>query len=125
MGRGGRDGKACNSLLLFSAEDRNIAETLSAPNLISDELGFERWFALTAFRKVLDAHGFLLEVDLNVVPPRLKQQSDYNAAWNMRTLIMMARAGLLDLESEPPVDPERLPDETDVQFEERSEAYYG
>ena len=124
VGRGGRDGKACNSLLLFSALDRNVAETLSAPNLISDELGFERWYALTTFRKVLDAHGFLLEVDLDVVPPRLKQQSDYNAAWNMRTLIMMARAGLLDLESEPPIDPERLPNETDIQFEERSGAYW-
>jgi hypothetical protein len=66
-----------------------------------------------------------LEVDLDVVPPRLSQQSDYNVAWNMRTLIMMARAGLLDLESEPPVDPERLADETDVQFELRSDTYWG
>ena len=124
VGRGGRDGRACSSLLLFSEQDRKVAETLSAPNLISDELGFERWSALTASAKALDPLGFLLEVDLDVVPPRLSQQSDYNVAWNMRTLIMMARAGLLDLESEPPVDPERLMDETDVQFEERSEAYW-
>ncbi len=124
VGRGGRDGRACSSLLLFSEQDRKVAETLGAHNLISDELGFERWSALTASAKALDPLGFLLEVDLDVVPPRLSQQSDYNVAWNMRTLIMMAHAGLLDLESEPPVDPERLMDETDVQFEERSEAYW-
>jgi superfamily II DNA/RNA helicase len=124
VGRGGRDGRACSSLLLFSEQDRKVAETLSAPNLISDELGFERWSALTASAKALDPLGFLLEVDLDVVPPRLSQQSDYNVAWNMRTLIMMARAGLLDLESEPPQDPERLANETDVQFEARSEAYW-
>src|SRR5262249_38047138 len=124
VGRGGRDGKACNSLLLFSQRDRNLAETLSAPRLISDELGFKRWLALSSSAVALDQHGFLLEVDLDVVPPRLSQQSDYNAAWNMRTLIMMARAGLLQLESEPPDGPARLPEETDIQFEMRSEAYW-
>ena len=124
VGRGGRDDKACVSLLLFSQQDRKLAETLSAPTLISDELGFERWLALSSSANALDQHGFLLEVDLDVVPPRLSQQSDYNAAWNMRTLIMMARAGLLDLESEPPEGPARLPEETDFQFETRSEAYW-
>jgi hypothetical protein len=124
VGRGGRDGKACSSLLLFSQQDCKLAEMLSAPTLISDELGFERWLALASRAKVLDQHGFLLEVDLDVVPPRLRQQSDYNIAWNMRTLIMMARAGLLDLEFEPPEDPARLSEETDSQFEMRSEAYW-
>lgn len=124
VGRGGRDGRACSSLLLFSQQDRRVAESLSAPTLISDELGFERWLALSFSAKVLDHHGFLLEVHLDVVPPRLSQQSDYNAAWNMRTLIMMSRAGLLDLESEPPEDPARLAQESDSQFEMRSEEYW-
>ena len=61
VGRGGRDGRACSSLLLFSEQDRKVAETLSAPNLISDELGFERWPALTASAKALDPLGFLLK----------------------------------------------------------------
>lgn len=124
VGRGGRDGKACSSLLLFSQQDRKFAESLSAPTLISDELGFERWLALSSAAAALDQHGLLLQVDLDVVPPRLSQQSDYNAAWNMRTLIMMARAGLLELESEPPEDPARLPEETDIQFEVRSDSYW-
>lgn len=124
VGRGGRDGKVCSSLLLFSGQDRRVAERISAPTLIGDELGFERWSALTASARALDPHGFLLELDLDVVPPRLSQQSDYNVTWNMRTLIMMARAGMLDLESEPPKDPDRWVDETDVQFELRSEVYW-
>jgi superfamily II DNA or RNA helicase len=124
VGRGGRDGKASGSLVIFSQRDRKIADTLSAPSLISTELGFQRWSALAVSAKVLDQLGFLLEVNLEVVPPRLNQQSDYNVAWNMRTLIMMARAGLLDLESEPPRDPERVADETDIEFEARSDIYW-
>ncbi len=124
VGRGGRDGRACSSLLLFSHRDRELAEALSAPTLISDELGFERWSALAASAKALDALGFVLEIDLDVVPPRLSQQSDYNAAWNMRTVIMMARAGLLELQFAPPSDLERLPDENDLEFKVRSEAYW-
>ena len=38
-------------------------------------------------------------VSLNVTPPppRLRQQTDYNTAWNMRTLVLLARAGLIEL----------------------------
>jgi ATP-dependent DNA helicase RecQ len=124
VGRGGRDGSACSSLLVYSQKDRELAAGLSAPTLISDELGFERWSALIAKARPLEPLGFLQEVDLDVVPPRLNQQSDYNAAWNMRTLIMMARARLLELESEPPVDPERLPDESDSSYVARTESFW-
>jgi ATP-dependent DNA helicase RecQ len=124
VGRGGRDGRACGALLIYGLKDRELAAGLSAPTLISDELGFERWSALTGRARPLEPLGFLQELDLDVVPPRLNQQSDYNAAWNMRTLIMMARAGLLELESESPVDPEQLPDESDSAYEVRTEAFW-
>lgn len=46
VGRGGRDGCASGSLLVYSHVDREIAASLSAPALISGELGFERWLSL-------------------------------------------------------------------------------
>jgi len=121
VGRGGRDGRTSCSLLIYSDLDREIADRLSAPALISDELAFERWSALFENAQPLDAVGRLLRLDLDVVPPRLRQQSDYNAAWNMRTLIMMARAGMLELESLPPELIARSDNETESSFELRNE----
>ena len=124
VGRGGRDGRVSASLLIYSDVDREIADRLSAPALISDELAFERWSAMLGSANPLDAMGRLLEVDLDVVPRRLRQQTDYNASWNMRTLIMMARARMLELESRPPAMIARNEDETDASFDLRNEEHW-
>ena len=124
VGRGGRDGCASGSLLVYSRADREIADSLGAPALISDELGFERWEAMFNSGVALIRSGALLQLDLDVVPRRLRQQSDYNAAWNMRTLIMMARAGMLQLESRPPKVIERSEGETEASFELRNEEHW-
>jgi ATP-dependent DNA helicase RecQ len=102
VGRGGRDGCASVSFLIYSGKDQEIAHQIGSPDLISTDLAFTRWSTMYGSSKQLDGIGQLLEVDLAVVPPRLRQQSDYNQSWNMRTLIMMARAGMLQLESRPP-----------------------
>lgn len=117
VGRGGRDGRTSASILLYSDVDREIADRLAAPSLISDELAFDRWSAMSASATPLNAMGTLLQVDLSVVPKRLNRQTDYNAAWNMRTLIMMARANMLGLESRPPEMIARNGDETDAAYE--------
>ena len=124
VGRGGRDGRPAASLLLYSQADREVADRLSAPTLISDELAFERWSAMFAVAKKLDPIGRLLELNLDVVPPRLRQQSDYNASWNMRTLIMMARAKMIDLKSRPPEIIARNEDETESDLDLRNEEHW-
>ena len=124
VGRGGRDGRPAASLLLYSQADREVADRLSAPTLISDELAFERWSAMFAVAKKLDPIGRLLELNLDVVPPRLRRQSDYNASWNMRTLIMMARAKMIDLESRPPEIIARNEDETESDLDLRNEEHW-
>ena len=124
VGRGGRDGRPSASLLLYSEADREVADRLSAPALISDELAFERWSAMFTHARHLGTMGTLLELDLDVVPPRLHQQSDYNASWNMRTLIMMARARMIELESRPPEMISRAEDETEAAFDLRNEEHW-
>lgn len=121
VGRGGRDGRPSASLLVYSDVDRELADQLGTPSLISEELGFERWSAMADKAVPLDPMGGLLELNLDVVPTRLHQQSDYNASWNMRTLIMMARAKMLELESRPPEMIARDEGETDAAFDLRNE----
>lgn len=102
VGRGGRDGRASASLLIYSEQDIEVAQNIAAPSLISDDLAYERWSAMFDSGKRLDDFGLQYELDTGTVPERLRQESDYNQAWNMRTLIMMARARVLSLESQSP-----------------------
>lgn len=124
VGRGGRDGAASGSLLIYSAKDLGVAERIGTPSLISEELAFERWEAMVRNARRLDDVGLRLEIDLATVPPRLRQQTDYNAAWNMRTIILMARAGMLELDASAPELLQRDADEDEATFEDRAEAYW-
>ena len=124
IGRGGRDGCPSASFLIYSRDDLETAHQIASPSLISDDLAFERWSTMYASSSRLDNLGQLLEVDLTVVPPRLRQQSEYNESWNMRTLIMMARAKMLELESQPPSRLTRESDETETAFELRSDEHW-
>ncbi len=124
VGRGGRDGCPSASFLIYSREDQETAKRIASPTLISDDLAFERWATMYSQSSRLDKMGQVLEVDLTVVPPRLRRQSDYNVSWNMRTLIMMARAGMLRLESQPPSRIAQQEDESEYAFALRSEEHW-
>jgi len=124
VGRGGRDGRPSASFLIYSKQDQETASQIGSPSLISDGLAFERWSTMYDSSQQRDGIGQMLEVDLSVVPPRLKQQSDYNLAWNMRTLIMMARAGMLELESQAPSKIAQQDEEEDSAFELRREEHW-
>lgn len=97
VGRGGRDGAACASLLLFEAQDIPLARNIASPTLIGNDNGFDRWNLLLS-KSVPDATGQDLHwLDITVRPHHLKQDSDANKAWNLRTLTLMARAGLIEV----------------------------
>lgn len=122
VGRGGRDGGASLSITLFDNRDIGIARGMSTPTLIGDEKGFERWSTLyrEAERDPQDPNVRL--VDLRKRPSGRTQESDYNRDWNMRTLILLARAGLIQLESARPLQIERVEGEDEAAFKARTEA---
>jgi len=60
-----------------------------------------------------------LLVRLDSVPAHVRSTSRANAAWNLRTLLLMARAGLIDLESVEPLLVAQQKGESDDDFEER------
>lgn len=122
VGRGGRDGRACLSITLFDKRDINVARSMTTPTLIGDEKGFERWSTLyrEAERDPQDKDVRL--VDLRKRPGHQIQENEYNRDWNMRTLILLARAGLIQLESHRPLQIERDAEESDTSFNARAQA---
>jgi ATP-dependent DNA helicase RecQ len=99
VGRGGRDGKPSASLLIFEPSDWVLPERLAKPRIISEELGFSRWSAMYK-RKRDSGEADLWGIDIDSVREGLPGSSEYNVNWNMRTLILMTRAGLISLEIE-------------------------
>ncbi len=105
VGRGGRDGKPSISLLIFENEDWKLPKRLSTPKIVSNEIGFSRWRKL--FESKADVKDGCFSVDLDAVRPGLPYSSEENVNWNMRTLLLMVRAGFLDLEVEPNLNDSR------------------
>ncbi len=124
VGRGGRDGRASASFLIYSDRDKATADRMAAPALISNELGFKRWSAMFQRAEQLDAVGSRLRINLDVVPEHADRQTDYNEAWNMRTIIMMARAQVMSLRSSAPQGPKREALEDEAAFDARQEDYW-
>ena len=121
VGRGGRDGKPSISVLVYTDRDIGIAESLNAPSLISAEKAYERWDALFSVAKRVGESFWV--VDTKIVPPRLTAQTDFNQAWNVRTLILMARAGMIEIDSIPFAATESEQGKTDDSDQEHDESY--
>ncbi len=102
VGRAGRDGKACLSIVLWCKEDEKVAESLNRQSIISSTLGLERWSAL--FAKA-EQDKDLLRIDLTTLPAHLLKNSKKNRQWNERTLLLLQRVGVIKLEPQlPPKD---------------------
>lgn len=110
VGRGGRDGKHSISLLVYDKDDWKLPEKMSKPALISKELGLVRWQALYDSRTEEDGSG-CFRINLEAVRKGLSGSNEENVKWNMRTLLLMSRAGFLSLEVEPAEREENVYDE--------------
>ncbi|MBD2425526.1 ATP-dependent DNA helicase RecQ [Phormidium sp. FACHB-1136] len=103
VGRGGRDGKAALSLTLYTQADYDVAFDLNKITYISSEKGRSRWEEMFARKYRLPDGRF--QVPINVLPSYdrdLDPLSTGNQDWNVRTLTLMSRAGLLEIDAEPP-----------------------
>lgn len=119
VGRAGRDGHASVSILLPCDEaDKKVAEKISKERIISLEKGRDRWDDLIKAGKFLSDKQ-IWSIDLTTRPTHVQQDSDANVAWNLRTLVLLNRAGIVRLESQEPPKVERVENESDQAFESR------
>lgn len=122
VGRGGRDGRASVSIVVYESGDVPKAKELGRPRFIGNDNALGRWRAMFARARAVEGDRDLYEIDLSCVPPTLHQESDYNRGWNVRTLILMARSGLIELDSSPHQVPEIRAGETEIAYAARIEA---
>jgi superfamily II DNA/RNA helicase len=120
VGRGGRDGRSCVSVTVYTDHDLREAHRLNRERVITTGLGLERWSAMFATRLAGSERADVFDVDLRAKRPGQKQDNDANVGWNLQTLNLMARAGLLRLHAARPPEPERRDDETAEAFEARA-----
>ena len=94
VGRGGRDGCASASLLVHTDRDVDQAKGMASEKLLRDDTAFERWRLMISHARVGDD---VFWIDLNRLPSHLTVTSEQSSLWNIRTLTLMARAGLIEL----------------------------
>lgn len=104
VGRGGRDGKSALAILLPAPGDERLARTLAFTELIGPKKGYARWQAMLASAEPTGEDG-LIRVDIRSVPSHISVNSERNAHWNLRTLTLMERAGVVALHTDPPPSP--------------------
>lgn len=122
VGRGGRDGNACVSFVVYTEEDLGTASGIGTKCFISVERGLERWCGMIdAAKRDKDRDG-LLRVDLTTLPADKSQESPANRAWNLRTLLLLHRAGLIRLENVAPPEIHAVDNESDLHRDQRRQA---
>jgi len=104
VGRGGRDGAASSSFVVYTPEDVERANRMNRKKLIGIERGRERWTRMFEKRVAVDDDRFRVPIDVQPgwSAKDMEMDNDLNRAWNVRTLTLMSRARLLDLDAEPP-----------------------
>lgn len=120
VGRGGRDGNAAVTLMVHDPEDYNLARKMSSTATIGDELGLERWVSM--FHSAVEVGENTYDVDTDSLRPNLDYAGDRNRQWNMRTLVLLARAGVLEFRHLPPPVLKQIEGESGEEFERRKEA---
>ncbi len=102
VGRGGRDGKASLSLMIYTRSDQVTAKDTNKRKIITIKKGLQRWNSMFSNKEVLG--DGLYKIPINkppaMDPEHINMENSYNESWNIRTLILMARSGLIELDAQ-------------------------
>jgi ATP-dependent DNA helicase RecQ len=130
VGRGGRDGKASLSLVLYTDQDLGVARRMSRKKLIGPKKGPRRWERMFYHKEVKQVDEGLYRVPVGISPgvtaTKIDMVNARNLAWNINTLTLLSRAGVLQMDAErpPPRDADGLDtDEEKPRYHERLESH--
>ena len=120
VGRSGRDGKPSIAYLVKAPSDDRIARDLNQVTTIGEELGWSRWSRMRDSAQHVG--GDIYEMDLASLPTHLSEGYRRSRQWNVRTLNLMAWAGLIQMRAPEP--PQMGPGEDYEDFARRRDAFY-
>jgi len=103
-GRGGRDSKVSVSIMIFTEEDIQTAKKLSIPSYVGAEKGLKRWKSMKYGKKTIEMRNInnYLLFHLDSKHEDVKQDSEANRKWNMRTLLLLEKTGYIKIHWERP-----------------------
>lgn len=94
-GRGGRDGKASVAHIIFHHKQLQVARNINRTKLIGASKGYLRWAKMHQLREQHQPGQFIVPLRAKHADIRMDSQS--NVDWNLRTLLLMQRAGFIDM----------------------------
>lgn len=121
-GRAGRDGIACQSLVIYSSNQIDTARRINNQNLITVKLGLEKW--KTMWDNGTGISGGRRKVPVTAIRSEQQYLSSQNEEWNWRTLLLMQRTGLINIDLEAP-NPPQIDGKVDVEsYQQQLRDYY-
>ncbi|MDA7686500.1 protein DpdF [Pseudomonadales bacterium] len=122
VGRSGRDGRASQSLVIFNRSDLSTAESINKSTLIGNEKGLKRWRSLFDHR--LKTHTVSV-INITNMHQEIDRESKSNESWNWRTLLLMQRSGMIEIEFGRPINPVQWhPDQSVDEFNTQEKSFY-
>ena len=118
-GRAGRDGRYATHIWMPSEQDWKLAEEMANKRTLTRPTAESRWNSMYASKRNLKGNTYSL--DTRATHGNIKNgDTDLNTAWNNRTITMMARARMLEIEMlEPPTsEPNATEAEVNKLFED-------
>jgi len=121
-GRVGRDGRFATHVWLPVDADWTLAERMNSKQLLKLKTAKSRWNAMHQSGQITENKVNTVDLDLSTKWRRTIEYgtTDANISWNQRTLTLMARAGMIDLEFIDPPTSIQYPDENDLRKERES-----
>jgi ATP-dependent DNA helicase RecQ len=122
VGRGGRDGRASQSLIIYHKRQIKDAQKLNTQRLITIDRGFEKWKSMWKHGEALSTGG--RKIDISTIRGDQSAKTLGNEEWNWRTLLLMQRAGLIQIEMSRPTPPDSAGQASDEQYRDSLKEYY-
>ncbi|WP_255218671.1 protein DpdF [Gordonia paraffinivorans] len=95
VGRAGRDGRPSVAYLCTTPSDESVADGINRPTTIGNELGWNRWRQLLSSGKQVGPSRY--RVQKSAIPVHMNEGYKQSAQWNVKTLTLMAQAGIIRL----------------------------